>query len=330
MLVRNLPVGQPFRVVSFANPHASMSAPPDGRYVAVPGRGRASSALGLVASLVRESWFRRALVHFVMPAHYQRFVALLTWLCHVRGVPTIFTVTKRTARALAFANVSIVVAQTRAAHEELTRLLPGREVRLVVPGSAETVEPEPAPRGKKVLFVGVPWSDRDLQRRGVFMFFEVVRRTLELDPDVRFTLLNRAQSQVALLDRLAAELPPGALDVRHGSSDRMSEWYGKHSAFLVLHLDGACPDPPLSAVEASCCGCAVVTTRFNGLAPELTEAGAGVEVAATPEAIARGIVEVLRDEARFRAGAFELGRTRFGEQAFFRAYQELYARAEGP
>jgi len=328
MLVRNLPPEQPFRVVSFANPDAEMGAAPDARYVAAPGRSRAGSALGLAATLVHQSWFRRALVHFVMPANYQAFVALLTWLCHVRRIPTIFTVTKRKTHALGFGTVSAVVAQTRPAYDELRGMLPPERVHLVVPGSAETVAPDARARGKTVLFVGVPWSSSDLERRGVFLFFDVVRETLKRDPEVRFTLLNRALSQASLLERLTAELPPGSVELQHGSSDRMSVWYGKHSAFLVLHGDGACPDPPLSAIEACCCGCAIVTTPFNGLARDLVVAGAGVEVAPSPQALAEGILTVLGDEARFRANAFELGRTQYDERAFSAAYQRLYERLQ--
>jgi len=324
MLVRNLPPSQPFRVVSFANPNAEMGAPPSEHFVAAPGRGRLGSALGLCATLVRESWFRNALVHFVMPAHHQAYVALLTWLCHMRRIPTVFTVTKRKSRALGFNTVSAVVAQTRAVYDDLRPLLPTERVHLIVPGSAESVPASTLPRGKTVLFVGVPWSTADLERRGVFLFFDVVRETLRRDPEVRFTLLNRALPQRELLERLRADLPPDSLEIHHGSSDRMSEWYGKHSVFLVLHRDELCPDPPLSAVEACCCGCAVVTTPFNGIARDLVSAGAGVEVQPTPQAVADGIISALRDEARLRSNAFELGRTRYDESAFFRAYQRLY------
>jgi glycosyltransferase involved in cell wall biosynthesis len=328
MLVRNLPPDQPFRVVSFANPRAAMGAPPSEHFVAAPGRSQLGSALGLAATLVRESWFRNALVHFVMPARYQAYVALLTWLCHVRGIPTVFTVTKRKSRALGFNTVSAVVAQTRTVYQDLSAVLPAERVHLVVPGSAESVPPSPVSRGKTVLFVGVPWSSADLERRGVFLFFDVVRETLRRDPDVRFTLLNRALPQRQLLERLRADLPPQSLEIHHGSSDRMSEWYGKHAVFLVLHRDESCPDPPLSAVEACCCGCAVVTTPFNGIAQDLVSAGAGVQTEPTAPALADGIIAALGDEARLRANAFELGRTRYDESAFFRAYQRLYQRLQ--
>ena len=328
MLVRNLPPEQPFRVVSFANPGATMGAPPSEHFVAAPGRGRVGSALGLAATLVRESWFRNALVHFVMPARYQAYVALLTWLCHVRKIPTIFTVTKRKSTALGFGTVSAVVAQTRTVYEDLRALLPPERVHFVIPGSAESVTASPRSRGKTVLFVGVPWSSADLERRGVFLFFDVVRETLRRDPEVRFTLLNRALPQRELLERLRAELPPQSLEIHHGSSDRMSEWYLEHSVFLVLHRDASCPDPPLSAVEACCCGCAVVTTPFNGIAGDLVSAGAGLEVEPTAQALADGIIAALGDEARLRANAFELGRTQYDEHAFFRAYQRLYERLQ--
>ncbi|MEO8177338.1 MAG: glycosyltransferase [Deltaproteobacteria bacterium] len=328
MLIRNLPPDQPFRVLSFANPHVVMGPPPDERHVAVPGRGRASAALGLTLTLLRETWSRKIIVHFVMPARHQRFVAWLTWLCRLRGAPTIFTVAQRTSSALGFHNVNVVVLQTRSAYERMRELLPGKAVRLIVPGSAETLAPDGRKRGKTVLFVGVPWSDADLEKRGVFSFFDVVRETLRRDSEVRFTLLNRALPQAARLDELAAEFPRANLTIHHGSFDRMSDWYGKHSVFLVLHRDDACPDPPLSAVEACCCGCAIVSTQFNGLAAELSEATAGVEVDTTAEAIADGIFLVLADEERFRGNALTLGKARYDEQAFWREYEKVYAEAQ--
>jgi glycosyltransferase involved in cell wall biosynthesis len=328
MLVRNLPAEQPFRVLSFANPHAAMSAPPDERHVRVPGRGRIGAAVGLSVQLLRETLSQRILVHFVMPARHQRFVAWLTWLCRLRGVPTVFTVAQRKSTATGFRDVTVVVAQTPSMYERMRTLLPDQVVRYVVPGSAETVPADRGTRGKTVLFVGVPWSDRDLEKRGVFLFFDVVRETLRRDPQVRFTLLNRALPQAERLERLAAEFPRENLEIHHGSSDRMSEWYGKHSVFLVLHRDDTCPDPPLSAVEACCCGCAIVTTRFNGIAEELTAEGAGIEVETSPQSIAAGILTALADEDRFRMKAFTLGRTRYDERAFWRAYERIYAEAQ--
>lgn len=328
-LVSGLPPEQPFRVVSFANPHAKMGPAPDERYIPVPGSGRVGSALGLTATLLREAWFRRSIVHFVMPAHHQAFVGFLIWLCWIRRIPTVFTVVKRKTHALGFRQVTAIVTQTRSAFAHMRALLPDNKVHLVVPGSAETLEPVERDRGKSVLFVGIPWNSRDLERRGVFLFFDVVRETLRRDPDVRFTLLNRALSQTELINRHASELPKENLEVHHGSSNRMSDWYGKHTAFLILHKDDACPDPPLSAIEACCCGCAIVTTRFNGLSKDFSEGRAGVEVEPSAASVTEGILKVLSAPLGFRANAFALGRERYAEAAFCRAYAEIYAAVEG-
>jgi glycosyltransferase involved in cell wall biosynthesis len=264
-----------------------------------------------------------------MPAHHQAFVTFLIALCRVRGIPTVFTITKRKTHARGFRQVTAIVTQTRAAFEHMRALLPDHNVHLIVPGSAESLEPDQRDRGKSVLFVGVPWNSRDLERRGVFLFFDVVRATLKRDPGVRFTLLNRALSQSKLIDRCAAELPKENLEVHHGSSNRMSDWYAKHAAFLVLHKDDACPDPPLSAIEACCCGCAIITTRFNGLAQDLSEARAGVEVEPTASSVTDGILKVLSAPAAFQANAFALGRERFGKDAFCGAYARIYAAMQG-
>lgn len=328
-LVRNLPPEQPYRVLSFANPDAAMGPAPDLHHVAVPGRGRVGAALGLTTTLLRETWQRRGLVHFVMPAHHQAFVALLLWLCWMRRVPTILTIMKRKTRTYGLGRASILVMQTRAAFEQMRAALPNGDVRLVVPGSAETTPNDGHDRGKTVLFVGVPWNDRDLERRGVLLFFDVVRETLRRDPEVHFTLLNRAQRQEALLNRLAAEFPRQSLSVHHGSFSPIADWYAKSSVFLVLHLDSACPDPPLSAIEACCCGCAVVTTRFNGLSQDFVEAGAGIETDTTATAVTDGILRVLAAPASFRENALSLGRAQYSEAAFCRAYAEIYAALQG-
>ncbi|MEZ5290846.1 MAG: glycosyltransferase [Vicinamibacterales bacterium] len=118
------------------------------------------------------------------------------------------------------------------------------------------------------------------------------------------------------LDRLraAASSPERLVFTGPVAGARKAALFAHAAAFV---LPSASEGLPMAALEALASGCPVVLTAACGL-PEVTEAGAGLEVAAQPADVAAALARLLGDE-RLRQEMGRRGRRlaaeRFGREA---------------
>jgi glycosyltransferase involved in cell wall biosynthesis len=324
-LVSNLPEDWNYTVLSIPNPGCKMSPSPNNHYVSLPRVGVWISAILLPLYIIRYARLGN-LVHFLMPARHYNYIALIFRLCKFFNIPTIYTLLKNNDEQIFCGRMAdVVVAQTRAAYERCTILLEGySQSDLIYAGSAESIDSSVTRKKKEILFVGVPWKKSDLKRRGVLLFFEVIKQVLLKDTEVHFTLLNRALTNAPLLDDLAQDIPKENLSIIHETVFSINRYFSLSSVFLILHLDELCPDPPLSAIEAIACGCPVITTKYNSLAEEIASSMAGIRVESDSDSIAQGILQVLAKVETYSKNALKLGSEYFDEMQFCKSYYKIY------
>ena len=324
-LVSHLPDAWDYTVLSIPNPDCKINPPPNRHYVSLPQYGSWASAILLPIYIVKYAR-SRGLIHFLMPARHYHYLTFLFRVCRLFNIQTIYTLLKNNDEQIYCGRLAdAVIAQTRTTLERCMELLKGyTQSHLIYTGSSETHDSSVTRKKKEVLFIGVPWKSDDLKRRGVLLFFEVIKKVLSKDKEVHFTLLNRALPNAPLLDLLSQDVPGENLTIMHESVSNINRYYSVSSAFLILHLDELCPDPPLSAIEAIACGCPVITTQYNSLAADIDSSLAGKLVDSDSDSIAEGIIEVLKKGKIYRRNALKLGSEYFDEKKFCKSYYNIY------
>jgi glycosyltransferase involved in cell wall biosynthesis len=169
-------------------------------------------------------------------------------------------------------------------------------VRLVPNGIARpacaSCAARPAARTPDVLFVG-----RLHPRKGVLLFVETAAALLAAGRRLRFAIVGPDHGQLTAALARIAEL---GLDehVRYEGPLAPERIPARMAAADVLVMPSAIEPFGMVALEAMAAGTPVVLTDVCDIADDVRDRGAGVVCAATPDALAAGVLEALRPGRR--------------------------------
>src|SRR5581483_5507805 len=146
--------------------------------------------------------------------------------------------------------------------------------------------------------------------KGQRYLIEAARLVVREAPDVRFVILGEGE----LRGRLARRIHELRLDKHVLLPGFRTDVLGCHKAFDLFVMSSITEGLGTSILDAMACGRAVVATRAGGI-PEIVEHGAtGLLVEPRdPPALARAILELMRDPAR-RARMGAAGEARVAER----------------
>ncbi|MFD3944763.1 glycosyltransferase [Streptomyces sp. NPDC058579] len=201
--------------------------------------------------------------------------------------------------------------------------LPGA-VRLV--NGVPAQEPRPAPTGPPRIL----YAARLQARKRPTDFVAAVPEILRHHPDATFVLAGPDEGERAAVDALVAELGVGDRVSLPGplTSERMLEELRRAHVYVLPSVD----EPfPMSVLEALSVGTPAVVTTSNGLARDITEAGAG-RVVTDAAGLAPAVRELLEpgENDAASAAARKLAAEAFSMDAVLDTLLGVYERAAGP
>src|SRR5204863_1878868 len=121
-----------------------------------------------------------------------------------------------------------------------------------------------------------------------------------LCPDMGFVLLWRQWGDVTEARRAFERLsPPDNVTIEDLGERQMPAVYRSASAVACLYGPGFGKSSPNSVVEGLACGVPALVSDSCGLAPLVSNAGAGLAVARTPDQVASAANELRRSHAQF-------------------------------
>jgi glycosyltransferase involved in cell wall biosynthesis len=219
-----------------------------------------------------------------------------------------------------------VVVESPASIEEWTQHGIGRDqIAIIRPGVAVDYF-EPMPRGTsgpfRLLFASTPADPREIAPRGIPLLVELARAR----PDIEVVMPWRAWGRTDRALRALARLrPPANVKVTVGDVADMRRVYAEVDATVVCFAAGVGKNSPNFAIEGLASGRPCICTPWNGIAGDVREAGAGVVVDRSVEALSRAIDVVKASWAGYSANARRLAEASFRSTDFLGQYEALYA-----
>jgi glycosyltransferase involved in cell wall biosynthesis len=170
----------------------------------------------------------------------------------------------------------------------------------------ERFTPGEAPREPFLLYPANRWPHKNHER--LFDALALIRRER---PDLRLVLTGTGHER--------KPLPPGVESRGRVSDDELAGLYRRASALVFPSLYEGFGQPP---IEAMACGCPVACSNTTAL-PEVVADAARLFDPTSAEAIAEGVLDLLRDPKPYVARGLERAR-RFTWDACARAHDGVY------
>jgi glycosyltransferase involved in cell wall biosynthesis len=187
-------------------------------------------------------------------------------------------------------------------------------VRVIYLGvDLERFTPGEQPREPFLLYPANRWPHKNHDR-----LFEAMRLIRREEPDLRLVLTGTGHE--------GRRLPDGVEARGRVSADELIDLYRRAAALVFPSLYEGFGQPP---IEAMACGCPVACSNTAAL-PEVVGDAARLFDPTSPEAIAEGVLDLLRNPAPYVARGFERARGMSWDvcaRAHDDVYRELMARA---
>jgi glycosyltransferase involved in cell wall biosynthesis len=279
-------------------------------------------ALELLVRIEQEIRRGIDIVHFM----WVGFPYLTQWIIRrlrSKQIKTIYTVLSSTSPPGRYRGVNLLVVQSEESYYRYQRtgFFKNRISLIRPPVDKSRLKSSNQPPGAYFVCASGPFTEAQLEQRGVRLLFKAFARLKAANISVRLRYFGRWNRGHHLIERIAREYNADNIEVKTGYCNDLPTIICGSSGVIIPYIGTG--DAPLSAIEALCCGRPVVITRGPGLANEIEKEGAGIVVNPSANEIFNAVVKILAAQEAYGRNALNMSH-RFGTDYFREGHLTLY------